>query len=341
MAHGEQLPGKAVAVAQRLRRHRLAVVGHHRAPEAGDSHRPDPGRRDVGRLLPLVLVEPAPHPPRPLVAQGDRRVRPGEQQGDGAVLVEAPGLVDQHPSPVPAVARPRLPSEGRSMGVDAQPLDGRDQVEAQGVAGEGAVEAEVEGIVLDQGLGGEAHDTALAEPEVLPRVAVVAGAVAGEEAGELRLHDPQVVVGGEDDVAAVTPGRGADLGAGGDDEGRGAGRRQPERELGPGRAGREQVDADELEELGVEAVGHLVQPVQRHLGHPGEQLDEGDPRVGQVVVRPRRAVLGDEALGLVDDVLEGAVVEVGARDRHGPSSVITLQGSRRTGRPGSAGRWWP
>ena len=79
----------------------------------------------------------------------------------------------------------------------------------------------------------------------------------------------------------------------------------------PGRRRREERDADQLEELDVVPVGHAVEAVDELVGHPGEQLDERDAGVGDVVVGPLRAALLDEPLGVVDEVLEAAVVEVG------------------------------
>ena len=96
--------------------------------------------------------------------------------------------------------------------------------------------------------------------------------------------------------------------------------RQPEREVGAGHGRRERLDADQVQEVHVQPVGHLVDPVQHHLAHPGEQLDQRDAGVGQVVVGPLRGVAGDQPLRLVDDVLEGAVVEVRAGSAITPSS---------------------
>ena len=104
---------------------------------------------------------------------------------------------------------------------------------------------------------------------------------------------------------------------------------------------RERLDADQVEELDVQPLGHLVDAVEHHLAHPREQLDERDAGVGDVVVRPLRAVPRDQALGLVDDVLERAVVEVRRGQAGGIGRSLARAGSRRTGRRGCGGRWSP
>ena len=86
--------------------------------------------------------------------------------------------------------------------------------------------------------------------------------------------------------------------------------------VGARRGRREERDADQLEELDVVAVRDAVEPVDQLVGHPGEQLDERHAGVGDVVVGPLGAALLDEPLGVVDEVLEPAVVEVGDGQRH-------------------------
>ena len=88
---------------------------------------------------------------------------------------------------------------------------------------------------------------------------------------------------------------------------------------GPGGRRRVEADADQLEELDVVAVGDAVEPVDDLVRHPREQLDQRHARVGHVVVGPLGHALLDEPLGLVDQVLEPAVVEVGDRQGHGQS----------------------
>ena len=67
-------------------------------------------------------------------------------------------------------------------------------------------------------------------------------------------------------------------------------------------------------------VGYAVEPVQEQIGHPRERLDQGDARIGDVVIGPFRTALLDETLGVVDEILERAVVEVRRWKGHGHSS---------------------
>ena len=59
-----------------------------------------------------------------------------------------------------------------------------------------------------------------------------------------------------------------------------------------------------------------VQPVDQLVHHLGERLDQRDARVADVVVGPVGRALLDQALGVVDQVLEVAVVEVRGGQDH-------------------------
>jgi hypothetical protein len=98
--------------------------------------------------------------------------------------------------------------------------------------------------------------------------------------------------------------------------------REPEGHRHAGRGRREQPDADQLQKLDVVQVGHPVQPVHDLVGHGREGLDQGHARVGDVVVGPLRAALLHHPLGVVDEVLEPAVVQVGHRQAHSSCSGI-------------------
>jgi hypothetical protein len=71
----------------------------------------------------------------------------------------------------------------------------------------------------------------------------------------------------------------------------------------------------------VELVRDPVEPVDDHLGHPREELDQGHAWVGDVVLGPLRARLRDPFPGLVDEILEAPVVEHDFRQVHGDSSA--------------------
>ena len=99
-------------------------------------------------------------------------------------------------------------------------------------------------------------------------------------------------------------------------------RREPGRTSARAGVGGKQRDADEVEEGDVQLVGHPVQPVEQLVGHERERLDERDAGVGDVVIGPLGAPCGDEPLGVVDEVLEAAVVEVRHGQGHGSRSDV-------------------
>ena len=84
-----------------------------------------------------------------------------------------------------------------------------------------------------------------------------------------------------------------------------------EAHVNEGRGGRLHAHADELEELDVELVRHLVEPVDRRVGEEGENLDQGHPRIAGRQVRPRRSGLADALAGRADELVEASVVELG------------------------------
>src|SRR5438067_9081313 len=117
---------------------------------------------------------------------------------------------------------------------------------------------------------------------------------------------------------------------------------EPKGDAGTSRGGWKEPDADQVQELEVVALWDPIQPVEQLIRHPGEGLDQGYARIGNVVISPFRTLLLDQALGIIDQVLEATIVEV--RDRkchaHPPAAWLSimksLPESRRTGRPGCA-----
>ena len=77
--------------------------------------------------------------------------------------------------------------------------------------------------------------------------------------------------------------------------------------------------AEEVEELDPVQLGNLVQPEDQLVDHVGEGFDQRDARVGHVVVGPLGSTLLKEAFRLVDEVLKGAVVQIGGWKAHYPS----------------------
>lgn len=130
-----------------------------------------------------------------------------------------------------------------------------------------------------------------------------------EAAVGARLRDDGVARGLERDDMLLGRLRRGDLGAAGHalllraiDE------REPDQRAR--RARRPQLDTEQVEERDVVLVGDLVESVDEQVGHPRRQLDERDPRVGRIVVRPLRRVARDHRDGFLDNVVEGAVVEL-------------------------------
>ena len=90
-------------------------------------------------------------------------------------------------------------------------------------------------------------------------------------------------------------------------------------------------------------VGHPIQPVDQLVDHLRERLDQRHPRVGHVVVRPFRAALLDKPFGVVDQILEMPVVEIGGGQHHdhrlrsAASNSAGVAGAIDVTAPGSSG----
>ena len=91
---------------------------------------------------------------------------------------------------------------------------------------------------------------------------------------------------------------------------------EPEAHVGARGARAVEPDAEQVEQRDVELVRHAVEPVDRHLRHPREQLDQRDAGVGDVVLGPLRAGAVDLQPRLGDEVLEAAVVELDLGESH-------------------------
>ena len=119
----------------------------------------------------------------------------------------------------------------------------------------------------------------------------------------------QLSVGLEDDRRTRLGLLGGRLGAGRERDRRlgGAGVGQP----GRGGGGGQPRDAQEVEEGDVVLLGHPVEAVDHPLDEPGEELDQGHARVAGAGVGPLFGVTADQGRGLVDEVLPGAIVQVG------------------------------
>ena len=77
-----------------------------------------------------------------------------------------------------------------------------------------------------------------------------------------------------------------------------------------------QPDAEQLEQLDVVLLRHLVEPVADLLGEVGKQLDQRDAGVAVVLVGPLRRVDRDATQQLLDDGVVAQIVELRGSDRH-------------------------
>ena len=328
----EALAGGAVGDPEHLVADHLGVHHRRRAADRAGREPVDPRGLRVGRPTRPCLDEPAAQPPGPLLRDHGRRVLPRDVQHHVARAVEPAGLVAVDLAGRPAPGGPRLPLQRRAAGVDADPPEGAVETQDDRARGDRLVQAD-EQRVADGRRGREAVEAVA--------VAELPGVVDGIDAdtrrgrgGQRAREDAQVLEGREHhrvlDVGAV----GRDPGLGPHEDRLRPGRGQPERDLAARRRRRAELHAEELEELDVVPLGHAVEPVHELVDHLGEGLDERDAGVGHVVVGPLRATSLDEPLGLVDEVLEAAVVQVGGvqHRRH-------LPGARSSGRACSTAGW--
>ena len=227
----------------------------------------------------------------------------GDQERHLARSTESPRLVGRHGGSRPqSLVGPTLPLQGGPAGIHAQALHDRVDVEAHHARRERRGETEVDGVA--------GHERAEAGERCSPTQH--AGAIGHLTLPIDRQHRAEgcrtrreLLRGGERDRLGA---RRSDLGAhrhahvrvGSDPEGDGH----------PGRRRRERLHADEVQHPRVHRVGNLVDAPHHRLRQEGEDLQEHHPRIRQLVVRPLGTPARDESLGLVDDVLERAVVEI-------------------------------
>ena len=153
-------------------------------------------------------------------------------------------------------------------------------------------------------------------------------------AGKTESDRSQVGLGGEDDTGSKV-------------EACGAGH-QSDLDHTACRLRRPQTDAGEREELAPVALGNPVHPVDQLLHEPGEQLDQHDPRVVDVVVRPPGAQSGNRARPSstrsaqrrVSRLGRGSGIVMSSREpaaeggrRRRPSDPRARRPARRRGRP--------
>ncbi len=329
----------------------LHQLGVHRLDGAADGGRGERGherRRAVCRLALHGLEHAGADPAGAGLVDDGCDVARWDVELDVTVPVQAAGLIGLDFARRPVLTVPGLPGERRVVGVHADALDVAGEFEPQNARGHRIAETDHERVV---GLGHRREaGRARAAVESLGAVGERLAVGHGPDPGHRARHDVKVGRCREDDgLLRLGPDRG-NLGTGGDPHGLRKRRRQPERLVGPRRRGWKEADADQLEEFHVQPVRNAVQAVEQLVGHPCERFDERDARVGHVVVGPLGALLRDQPLRVVDEVLEPAIVEVRGRQDHVRQLLILLSqrpvprpGSRRTGRRGcgdrSRSRW--
>lgn len=167
-----------------------------------------------------------------------------------------------------------------------------------------------------------AHGGASLQVMKRPSVRRFAAGVVRADAGDARREDLEIALRRKDDGRVGLRARGGDFDAFADDDRLALGGGKIERHRHVRRARRVELDSEHLQERDEHQVRHLVDAVQQHLRHPSEQFDQGDPRIADVVVGPFGAVLGDQPLGVIHDLLEFAVVEYRRSQWHGLQSVV-------------------
>ena len=301
--------------------------GQARADHAGGD-RVDLRRLRVGgggASVARLVVDPAAQPVHAVPGQRlDRRARRQLERHRARAVVEAAREVLEHLGLEPlVVALGDLPAQRRVLGVHAGATRLRGvHVDLDQQAPERLLEAEAER-VADRGRVGERELVGagglggpVGEPDALDLAAALEH-VGGRDGG----GHFEGLVDLEDDRLVGRRARGADLGAGVDPQRLGGDLRQAEAQGRLGGARAVQADAEQLEQRDVELVRHAVEPVDGHLRHPREQLDQRDAGVGDVVLGPLRARARDLQARLGDQVLEAAVVELDLRQSHSNSSA--------------------
>lgn len=295
------------------------------------------GRRGgVEGLAAQRFGDPAADPAGFVAAVAGEHVPAGYVEHDVAGPVETTGAVAVDLAGLPAVLGPGLPDQRRLARVDTDAVDAAVEFERERAVRDGGAEADEHAVAGIGRLGEAQHVLALGE---------VRGAVADGLAADLRHQaahrardDPQVLLGGEHDGLVAFGAQGGDLGADRDEDRVLLRRGQPEGHVRARGRRREQRDADQVQEGEVVLVRDPVEPVDDLVGHVGHRLDERDTGVRDVVVGPLRGALLDVALGIVDELLEAAVVEVGRGQGHQRS--LSGEPGRPAGASGRSGSSW-
>ena len=330
VAQREDLAGRAVAGAEDLALDQRRVGRGQAGADRRGAQRVDLRGVRVARAAAAGggrVRDPAAQPVQALA--GDRRDRGARRQLEldrAGAVVEAAREVLEHGRRRPlVVALGDLPGQRRVLGVHAGAARLRGlHVDLDDQPVQRVLEADVERVVdlrrrAERELVGALRARlAVGHADVLGRLAGALEHVRG------RAHrgDREVLVDLEDDRLVVGGPRRADLGlAAGDQDRLGRRVREPEAQA-RGRGARPvEPDAEQVQQRDVQLVRHAVEPVDRHLRHPREQLDQRDAGVRDVVLGPLGARAGDPRARLGDEILEAAIVELDLGKPHSISSA--------------------
>ncbi len=232
----------------------------------------------------------------------------GNVQDHVAGLVQAAGVVGSHLARRPATLGPGLPHHRRAPRVHTTSGHLAVHPDHDGAVGDCLRQPDQERIT-DDGGGGEAAETLGS----CQSGSHVRGRLAGRMGSRMRegaRHDLELARRAEDDRIGYVGPRCRHLGLGPDDHRLRLRCGQPEGDLAARSGRRAELDPDQLEELHVVQIGDPVEPIDQRLDHLGERLDQGDARIGDVVIGPGGAALLHQPLRVVDEILETPVVEI-------------------------------
>ncbi len=232
----------------------------------------------------------------------------------------------------PAVGGPGLPGQRRLAGVHAHPVDPAVHPQDRRAAGQRRRQPEQQQIARLRESAEHGHVHAC--PDLLCAVDGCGPRALAEQMRERARDQGQVSLGGEDHRFVGFRATGGHLGPRGQDHRLGLGRGEPERHRGTGGRGREERNAEQVEEGQLVLLRHPVETVDQLIGHVGDGFDEGDPGIGDVVVAPLGAAPLDVALGIVHELLEVPVVEPGCGQGHQCRPLSLWAGEPVVG-------WWP
>jgi hypothetical protein len=245
------------------------------------------------------------------------------QLDDAAAIVESSRRVDEDLGVEPFVAVRDLPAKRRVLGVDAGSARPRAvHFDLHDESCQRRVEAQIERVAeLRRAREGELVGplrlrAPMRDADVLELVRSL-----DDVRGRKRRGDREAVVSLKNNRLIRRRPQRAHLGRSGNLDLFLSRLREPKPQLSPRGRRRLEVNAEQVEQPDVQLVGDSIESVDERLGHPGEELDQRDPWVRDVVLGPLRAALRDLRACLVHEILETPVVERDLWQPHAVSSA--------------------